>query len=295
MKKKIIVSIGLPIYNSNKKKFEEVIKSIVSQTHKNIELIISDNNSTESMLDIINKYKKKYKKRRILYFRQKKNIGGWKNFHFVLKKSKGKYFAWGADDDLISKDFVTKNLLFLESNLNYVGSISPAKFENYNFNHPSMGDQTIDDDNAINRSLKSISNLHANSRFRALLRRKTLIKYFDNNKMEFLANDYFLMFKMLFDGKFKRIKEGYIILGKKGTSSSLKNIMQITRNNYLSIFFAFNQLFVKVFIFLRKKKFKINFITKYYILFLMLRLNIKYVYVNLFKVNLYNLIHKFIK
>jgi glycosyltransferase involved in cell wall biosynthesis len=295
MNKNILVSIGLPVYNSNKKKLEQVIKSLVNQKHKNFELIISDNNSTESILDIINKYKKNINENKILYFRQKKNIGGWKNFQFVLKKSKGKYFLWSADDDIISKDFVEKNLLFLENNLDYVGSISPARFEQYNFNLKSMGDHTLDDSNPINRSLNSINNLHANARFRSLFRRNLLIKYFSTGKTEFLGNDYLLMFKILFDGKLKRIREGYIILGKKGTSSSLKNIMQITRKNYLSVFFAFDQLFLNIFLFFRNKKIKINFFTKCNILFLMLRLNMRYVYVNLFKVNLYNLIRKYKK
>jgi glycosyltransferase involved in cell wall biosynthesis len=295
MNKNILVSMGLPIYNSNKKKLEKVIKSLVNQTHKNFELIISDNNSKESMLDIINKYKKNINKNKILYFRQKKNIGAWKNFQFVLKKSKGKYFAWSADDDIISKDFVQKNLLFLENNLDYVGSISPARFEKYNFNLKSMGDHTLDDNNPINRSLNSINNLHANARFRSLFRRNSLMKHFSFEKIDFLGSDYLLIFKILFDGKLKRIREGHMILGKKGTSSSLKNIMQITRKNYLSVFFAFNQLFLNIFLFFRKKKIKINFFTKCNILFLMLRLNMRYVYVNLFKVNLYNLTHKYKK
>jgi glycosyltransferase involved in cell wall biosynthesis len=295
MNQNILVSIGLPVYNPNKKKLEKVIKSLVNQTHKNFELIISDNNSKESISDIINRYKKNDNRNKILYFKQNQNIGGWKNHHFVLKKSKGKYFVWCGDDDIISKDFVEKNLLFLENNLDYVGSISPARFENYNFNQKSMGDHTLDDDKPINRSLKSINNLHANTRFRSLFRRNSLIKYFSTEKKEFLGLDNLLIFKILFDGKIKRIKTGYMIVGKQGISSSLKKIMQFNKINYLSIFFAFNQLFSNIFLFYKKNKIKINFFAKCYILFLMLRLNTRYVYVNLFKVSLYNLIHKYKK
>jgi hypothetical protein len=114
----------------------------------------------------------------------------------TVTKSKGKYFVWSADDDIISKDFVEKNLLFLENNLDYVGSISPARFENYNFNQKSMGDHTLDDDKPINRSLKSINNLHANARFRSLFRRNSLIKYFSTEKKEFLGIDNLLIFNL---------------------------------------------------------------------------------------------------
>ena len=252
--KNILVSIGLPIYNSNKNLLNKVIKSLVNQTYKNIELIISDNNSEESLFSIINKYKKNDK--RIFYYKQKKNIGGEKNRLFVLKKAKGKYFLFSSDDDIISNNFVEKNLFFLERNLDYVGSISPARFTNYKFNIQSMGDQSLEDDSPLTRALKSVSALHANIRYRSLFIKKVLIKNFEVNDQEYLATDYFLNFKILFDGKLKRIKEGYMIVGKEGTSSSLKNIMKITNQNYLTIFLAFNKLFENIFIFLKKKKIK---------------------------------------
>ena len=46
---------------------------------------------------------------------------------------------------LITKDFVEKNLLFLENNLDYVGSISPARFEKYNFNNMSSISSKVSD------------------------------------------------------------------------------------------------------------------------------------------------------
>ncbi len=291
--KNILVSIGLPIYNSNKNLLNKVIKSLVNQTYKNIELIISDNNSEETLFSIINKYKKNDK--RIFYYKQKKNIGGEKNRLFVLKKAKGKYFLYSADDDIISYNFVEKNLLFLERNPNYVGSISPARFHNYKFKLQTMGDQSLEDDNPLYRAIKSINSLHANARYRSLFIKEALIKCFKIYKVEFLWNDYFLIFKLLFIGKLKRINQGYMIMGKKGTSSSLKNIMNINQMNYFSIFFAFNKIYKNILFFLKKKKIEFNYYTKLYIFLILFKINIKYVYVNLFKVNFYNSINKLLK
>jgi len=45
---------------------------------------------------------------RIHYFRQQQNIGAIANFEFVLKKAKGKYFIWVADDDLCEGELIEK-------------------------------------------------------------------------------------------------------------------------------------------------------------------------------------------
>ena len=65
---KPLVSICLPIKNAisqkNKEniKFINVLDSIFNQTYKNIEVIISDNASTDSTKDFLKKYLKKKKK-----------------------------------------------------------------------------------------------------------------------------------------------------------------------------------------------------------------------------------------
>ena len=45
------ISIGMPVYNAEQH-LEKSIKSILSQTYRNFELIISDNASTDSTSEI---------------------------------------------------------------------------------------------------------------------------------------------------------------------------------------------------------------------------------------------------
>ena len=86
MRSKPLVSIGVPVFNEEKN-IEKCLKNILSQTYKNIEIIISDNNSHDKTLDICKKYKKKFNKIKI--FKNIKNYGQGYNFYNVLKKSKG--------------------------------------------------------------------------------------------------------------------------------------------------------------------------------------------------------------
>src|SRR5438445_8113198 len=115
------VSIGMPVYNGEQF-LHKRIDSLLAQTFQNCELIISDNASTDSTPSICNEYLKKDK--RIRYFRQERNMGVIWNFNFVLDQAKSDYFMWAAVDDIISSNYLEKNIEILESDKNVVGSTS---------------------------------------------------------------------------------------------------------------------------------------------------------------------------
>lgn len=98
-----LVSIGLPTYNGALK-IRRALDSLLSQTYQNIELIISDNASTDDTREICAEYASRDK--RIRYIRQKENIGQFQNFPFVLRNANGKYFMWTADDDWWDPRFI---------------------------------------------------------------------------------------------------------------------------------------------------------------------------------------------
>ena len=93
-----LVSIGLPVFNGLQKKNEystdisKTLKSILNQTYQNIEVIISDNCSTDDTANIIKEIIANDK--RVKFFQQIKPLGPGENFTFVLNKAKGKYFKW---------------------------------------------------------------------------------------------------------------------------------------------------------------------------------------------------------
>lgn len=53
-----LVSIVIPVYN-RELYIEDAIRSAISQTYQNIEIIIVDNCSTDSTWDILNEWEKK--------------------------------------------------------------------------------------------------------------------------------------------------------------------------------------------------------------------------------------------
>lgn len=115
-KKLPLVSIGLPVYNSEKY-LDQCLTSLLNQDYPNFELIISDNASTDQTATICQKYYKQDS--RIRYYHQRKNIGAINNFNFVLSKAKGKYFMWGGADDHWHKHYLKYLVNFLTKNSQY--------------------------------------------------------------------------------------------------------------------------------------------------------------------------------
>jgi glycosyltransferase involved in cell wall biosynthesis len=97
------VSIGMPVYNGEKY-IREALDSILEQTFKDFELIISDNCSTDKTQEICREYA--IKDSRVKYIIQSENIGVALNFEFVLNAAQAKYFIWAASDDFWSNNWL---------------------------------------------------------------------------------------------------------------------------------------------------------------------------------------------
>jgi glycosyltransferase involved in cell wall biosynthesis len=97
------LSVGLPVYNGEKY-IAESIESLLGQSYKDFELIISDNASTDSTADICRRYAGQDS--RIRYIRQPRNLGLSANHNFVAEQSRGEFFKWAAADDLYGRDLL---------------------------------------------------------------------------------------------------------------------------------------------------------------------------------------------
>ena len=98
-----LVSIGLPVFNGEKS-LAQALDALIDQDYSNLEIIISDNGSTDRTSEICEEFLKKDS--RIKYYRSSENHGSNWNFNRVFELSSGKYFMWAAHDDLRELSFV---------------------------------------------------------------------------------------------------------------------------------------------------------------------------------------------
>ncbi len=107
------VSIGIPVFNGENF-LSKAVASVLAQTYKDFEIVISDNGSTDATQSICQDYVAL--DARVRYFRQGANIGAAPNFNFLFHKCVGEYFKWAAHDDLLDPAFLEKCVAALDAN-----------------------------------------------------------------------------------------------------------------------------------------------------------------------------------
>ncbi|MBD3169386.1 MAG: glycosyltransferase [candidate division Zixibacteria bacterium] len=113
MSSKPRVSIGLPVYNGAAY-LRETIESILNQTYTDFELVISNNASTDETDSICREYA--FGDNRIRYYSYGKNSGAAWNYNNVFYLSRGKYFKWGAHDDICAPENIEQCVKALDEN-----------------------------------------------------------------------------------------------------------------------------------------------------------------------------------
>lgn len=99
-----MVSIIVPIYNIEKY-IEECLKSIISQTYKDIEIILIDDGSTDESGKICDWYAKKNKRVKVIH---KQNEGLVRARKKGLQEAKGDLIAYVDGDDWIEPNMISR-------------------------------------------------------------------------------------------------------------------------------------------------------------------------------------------
>ncbi len=124
MKNKL-VSIACRVYNAEDT-IAKSIESVLAQTYSNWELIICDDNSTDSTQKII----KNYNDPRIKYYRNSKNIGIVGNLNKAISLCTGEYISILDGDDFYFPKKLELQVRFLDENPDYGAVFSYVNIKN---------------------------------------------------------------------------------------------------------------------------------------------------------------------
>jgi glycosyltransferase involved in cell wall biosynthesis len=169
------LTIGLAVYNGSSG-LSAALDSLLAQSFTDFTLHISDNASTDSTQAICEQAAARDS--RVVYTRQKENIGGFLNFRFLLEQAKTPYFMWAAHDDSWSPTFVEKNVMQLKANSKATASMSKVMF--YHEGTPARySDATFPLEGSCAENLhRFLANPGDASRFYAVHRTETLKRSF---------------------------------------------------------------------------------------------------------------------
>lgn len=114
-----LVSVIVPVYNTGKYLYQ-CLNSVLVQTHKNIELIVVDDHSTDPItLEILQKYKQKYPN--IIFARNEVNSGLSVTRNKGISLASGDFFTFLDSDDYLLPDFAEVMLNAIKKfNVSYV-------------------------------------------------------------------------------------------------------------------------------------------------------------------------------
>lgn len=176
------------------------IESALSQTYKNLEIVIIDNNSTDKTEELVKRYLAS--DNRIKYFRVVENWGITATRNFALTKSTGKYIAvLDSDDFWLTEDKIEKQVDFLQNNSD----------------HALVGTHTIVVDRN-NQKIDEIKNLENDTEIKKMF----LIKNQITHSSVLIKKDS-LMFIGGYDEKYE-IWEDYATFLKLGEENKIANL-----------------------------------------------------------------------
>lgn len=106
------VSIIIPIYNSQEY-LEECIKSVLSQSYKNIEIILVNDGSVDDSFLICKKYEKLNSN---VLVKNQNNLGAVLARKTGIENATGDYITFVDSDDYVDQDYIEKLMLNMYEN-----------------------------------------------------------------------------------------------------------------------------------------------------------------------------------
>lgn len=213
------IDVLLATYNGEKYVAEQ-IESILNQTYKNINLIISDDCSSDKTQEILREYSQKDS--RIKLYLQQENLGVVKNIEFLLKQVENPLYMLADQDDYWLPEKIEKAVEKLNSeNADLVFGDLEVVDQNLKTIYPSFGDFML-----LNRKInKYIDSYKVNYLYNCvtgctLISKKEFIKYIlplpTNSK--FVIHDHWIGLMVSLNGKLAYMPEKYIKYRQHGNN-----------------------------------------------------------------------------
>jgi glycosyltransferase involved in cell wall biosynthesis len=102
-----LVTVGVPTYE-RREKLGRALKSVLRQTHSNLEVIVFDNASQDGTEDLVRELAERDP--RLRYVRRERNVGPEANMDEAIRSGGGELVMLVADDDWIADDYVERCL-----------------------------------------------------------------------------------------------------------------------------------------------------------------------------------------
>jgi glycosyltransferase involved in cell wall biosynthesis len=161
-----LVSIGIPTYN-REAKLTRAVESALAQTHRNLELVISDNASDDETEAVCRAFCERDP--RVRYLRSPFNRGPSANFNTLFGEMRGDYLMLLSDDDWLEESYVATCLAELNRRPEHVLVCGIAHYVRDGAVAGEGVDMQLEDDSPGRRVLSYLSEVDENGVFYGLM------------------------------------------------------------------------------------------------------------------------------
>jgi glycosyltransferase involved in cell wall biosynthesis len=219
------LSIGLPVYNGERF-LARALDSLLAQTFRDFEIIIGDNASSDSTLQICRAYARR--DRRVRYIRNPRNLGSIANFNRVFELSKAPLFKWAAHDDLHRETYLESCIRLLDEHPDTVlahtdtafidenGELFPFDPKTGNYVDPKTGVREMADSveigdsaSAVERFWQVLSQARWGSHIFGVIRRQSIMQ--TRLHANFYSSDRVLLAELALLGRFRSSRESLFL------------------------------------------------------------------------------------
>jgi glycosyltransferase involved in cell wall biosynthesis len=218
----------MPVYNSAAW-IEASLESILAQTFRDFELIISDNASTDPTYQICERYAQSDP--RIRLQRNEFNIGANKNYLAVLRPARAKYFKWASSNDICAPTFIEQCVAALERDPSAVLACPRSCIfdQSLESSEPYDRDMELIDPDPAERFIGVQHRMGLNNAFNGVIRRDAMLRA--TQMGSYTGADVVLMSELALLGKFLLVDERLFFRRMSpDTATRLKSMHEFERH-----------------------------------------------------------------
>jgi GT2 family glycosyltransferase len=209
------VTVGVPTYN-RAGSLARALESVLAQTHADLELVVSDNASTDGTPATCAAFAERDDRVRVL--RQPRNLGLTENFNRLLREAAGEIVMVLADDDWLEPTYVEHCLAALDADPGLVLASGGARYHGDGLAPAAGAEVDLLDDDPERRVRRYFERVRDNATIYGLIRREALQRVLPMQNR--LAGDWLLCGRLAMLGRVRAVGSTWVNRSVSGTSSS---------------------------------------------------------------------------
>lgn len=230
-----LVTVAIPTFNRCNM-LKKCLDTVINQTYKNLEIIVSDNHSTDDTKKMMKEYTGRDS--RIKYYRHGKNMGMDFQGNFIINAANGVYWSGVCDDDWIDENYIEECMNILQNNNDIDFTYGTVKIYDENYSLIKTCKTCVFDQDDYSERMCSYMHSGIDNAVASVFMRTDKIKSASEYNGHRFCEDQIILLKYLFNGKGICSNQTYYHKLNNGCTKNLKtlkktyNMPRMTQYNF---------------------------------------------------------------